>query len=365
MTQEQELLSFIVRNNISLTYNGNDSGARLVTYRFKPVFPFKINTLKSLAPNLALYLGIDGIEAIIEAGEIKIIVPIKDAAVLSYNDYLFNLLNQSKEDKQDGILLPLGITPQGVPASIPITQCPHLLIAGATGSGKSNYLSMCLATWHMLYNPCDLRIDIIDLKNVDLVFFRNYSLVSNYITDLPSFTSRLVQLENEIKRRLMLFSGHVRNINEYNKANPSNKIPVQIVLIDEYGSLMVDYKDKKEKYKDEGIDDPFIKMLLLTQLSRAAGVHFILCTQRCSVKIVTGDIKTNFPTRMAFKVASGMDSRIILDENGAENLLSQGDMLVKSNASDILQRYHVPYVSLRDIEALQELKTYQPDKFSL
>ncbi len=354
--EDKIIFSYIITNKIPVTFKEKTTGPHFNTYSFAPEIGFKLPCLKGMAENLNFLIGTEGISVSTEDQLIKLIVPIKNSPVIDYKSYLYDLSKEiALRENNDVPYLPLGIDTAGRKEFIPILSCPHVLISGSTGTGKSNYLSVLLTTWLMLYDKDKISVDVVDIKGVDLVFFKDFPIINNYIRTIPDFSKLLDSLELLVKKRLHQFSGKYRNIKEYNKST-NNKMPYKIILVDEFGSISAEYKNKKAELQDAGIADPMGKLLFLSQLSRAAGVHFILSTQRASVKIITGDIKANFPTRISFRLPSEIDSRIALDSGGAEELLSCGDMLIKRPDKASLQRCHVPYISVEDMSQLVNYK---------
>jgi S-DNA-T family DNA segregation ATPase FtsK/SpoIIIE len=220
------------------------------------------------------------------------------------------------------LAMALGRDVSGQPVVADLARMPHLLIAGATGSGKSVCITGLAACLAMNNPPADLRMVMIDSKMVELLRFNGlphlYGKVETNIERILGVL-RWVVVEMEHRYRL-LESAHARDLEAYNRRQArkkeSNPLPRIVVLIDELADLMMSAPDQTEH-----------NLVRLAQMARATGIHLIVATQRPSTDVVTGLIKANFPARLAFAVASGVDSRVILDTTGAENLLGRGDML--------------------------------------
>lgn len=255
--------------------------------------------------------------------------------------------------------LMLGMAPDGSKAAIDLTTCPHVLMCGQTNSGKSVLESAITLGLCMYRAPSELQMELVDTKRVDLTLLEAIPHVRSVSRSASAFNATAASLIREVYNRMTLLeSAHVRNIGEYNVVAEQSctltKLPYIVLLIDELADL-IDY-DKAENdglKKEERAHPPVSESLRrLAQTGRAAGLHIIACTQRSSVRIVNGDIKVNLPTRVALRLPTAADSRTVLGVAGAENLLGKGDMFVQTNDSTELQRFHGPYVSLRDIEAI-------------
>jgi S-DNA-T family DNA segregation ATPase FtsK/SpoIIIE len=222
---------------------------------------------------------------------------------------------------------------------------PHLLIAGTTGSGKSVCVNSILACYLLNNTPADLRLVLVDPKRVELTGYNGIPhLLAPVVTDAERVVGALQWMLREMDARYHRFSKEsVRNIVEYNKQHPEERLPYLVVVIDELADLMMLAPDETER-----------SITRLAQLARATGIHLILATQRPSVDVVTGLIKANFPARVAFAVASGIDSRVILDQPGAERLLGRGDMLFQAPDAAAPVRLQGVYVSDIEIQRLVE-----------
>ena len=222
--------------------------------------------------------------------------------------------------KRSPLKIALGMNVSGEPISSDLSGLPHLLIAGTTGSGKSVCVNSIICCLLLNNSPATLRFIMVDPKRVELTGYNGIPhLLSPVITDTEKVVGALQWIQREMDARYHRFSQvGTRNITEYNKSQP-DKLPYMVVVIDELADLMMLAPDETER-----------GLTRLAQLARATGIHLILATQRPSTDVVTGLIKANFPSRIAFAVASGIDSRVILDQPGAERLLGRGDMLFQA-----------------------------------
>jgi len=222
--------------------------------------------------------------------------------------------------KKSPLKIALGMNVSGEPVASDLTGLPHLLIAGTTGSGKSVCVNSILCCLLLNNSPANLRLIMVDPKRVELTGYNGIPhLLSPVITDTEKVVGALQWVQREMDARYHRFSQvGTRNILEYNKSQP-DKLPYMVVVIDELADLMMLAPDETER-----------SLTRLAQLARATGIHLVLATQRPSTDVVTGLIKANFPARVAFAVASGVDSRVILDQPGAERLLGRGDMLFQA-----------------------------------
>lgn len=244
----------------------------------------------------------------------------------------------------------LGLDLTGKPVTIDLRKMPHGLIAGATGSGKSVCINSILVSLLYKSNPNELKLMLIDPKMVELAPFNHIPhLVSPVITDVKAATAALKWAVEEMERRYQLFmhSG-ARKIEAYNKMCDENgmhaqKLPYLLIVIDELADLMM--------MSPQDVEDSIVR---ITQKARAAGIHLIVATQRPSVDVITGLIKSNIPTRIAFSVSSQIDSRTILDAQGAERLLGRGDMLYLGNGMSAPTRIQGTFVTDEEIEEIIE-----------
>jgi len=242
----------------------------------------------------------------------------------------------------------LGKDVSGHPIVADLTAMPHLLIAGTTGSGKSVCVNAILTCFLLHNTPDDLRLILVDPKRVELTSYNGIPhLLAPVVVEIERVVGALQWMTREMDNRYHKFAQiGARNISDYNARMASQggkKLPILVVVIDELADLMMIAPDESER-----------TITRLAQLARATGIHLIIATQRPSVDVVTGLIKANFPARIAFAVASGVDSRVILDQPGAERLLGRGDMLFQSPDSPSPIRLQGVFVSDMEIQRLVE-----------
>jgi S-DNA-T family DNA segregation ATPase FtsK/SpoIIIE len=239
----------------------------------------------------------------------------------------------------------LGKDVSGQAVSAPLAEMPHLLIAGATGSGKSVCVNSLISTLLFTHAPEQLRLLMIDPKMVELTSFNGIPhLLAPVVTDFEQVVGALAWITREMERRYKLFAASgSRSIGGYNRkvGARGERLPYLVVVIDELADLMMMAPDEVERH-----------ICRIAQMARATGIHLVIATQRPSVDVVTGLIKANFPTRLAFAVTSQIDSRVILDTPGAERLLGRGDMLYMASDSPKLARLQGCFVSDAEIKNL-------------
>jgi S-DNA-T family DNA segregation ATPase FtsK/SpoIIIE len=233
----------------------------------------------------------------------------------------------------------------GKPICADLTTMPHLLIAGTTNAGKSVCVNSILTSLLLNNTPSDLRLLLVDPKRVELTGYNHIPhLLSPVVVDAEKVVGALQWVIREMDARYHKFSdAGVRNITEFNRRNTDEHLPYLVVVIDELADLMMMAPDETERC-----------ITRLAQLARATGIHLIIATQRPSVDVLTGLIKANLPARIAFMVASGIDSRVILDQPGAEKLLGRGDMLYQAPDAPAPVRLQGTYVSEGEIQRLVE-----------
>tara|TARA_B100000029_G_scaffold493800_1_gene556741 strand:+ start:613 stop:2760 length:2148 start_codon:yes stop_codon:yes gene_type:complete len=258
------------------------------------------------------------------------------------NVFLSEIILDEKFNKKE-IKLPiaLGKSISGLPIVGDLSSMPHLLIAGTTGSGKSVCINTIILSLLYKYSPEKCNLILIDPKMLELSTYEGIPhLLCPVITEAKKATAALGWAVKEMESRYKLMTSvGVRNIDGYNSKNKKH-MPYIVVIVDEMSDLMLVAGKEIENYIQR-----------LSQMARAAGIHIIMATQRPSVDVITGTIKANFPTRISFQVSSKIDSRTILGEQGAEQLLGRGDMLFMSSANRII-RIHGPYVSETEIEKI-------------
>ena len=272
-------------------------------------------------------------------------VPNKEPALVALRNTLdSDAYRQDQGSRNAPLLIPLGRNVTGEPVSLDLSQTPHLLIAGTTGSGKSVCMGAIATALLMQYTPEHLRLVMLDPKMVELTRFEG---VPHLVGPVEIEPERIISVLNwcaqEMDRRYKLLEANgARNIKMYNElpqndADGRERLPYLVIMIDEIGDLMLSRAEDTER-----------ALTRLAQMARAVGMHLIIASQRPSVNVITGLIKANFPSRIAFSVASGGDSRVIIDRSGAEDLLGKGDMLYLSADAASPQRIQGCFVSEDD-----------------
>ncbi|MDO9026243.1 MAG: DNA translocase FtsK, partial [bacterium] len=355
----EKLKEFGIEGEITDRY----SGPVVTSYEFKPAPGVKVNQIANLSDDLALAM---------QATRIRIIAPIPGKGVVGIeipNQHrqmvmLKELLASDNFKAQEGCLaFAMGKTITGESFSADLTNMPHLLIAGATGSGKSVCLNTVITSLLYRATPEELHFIMIDPKRIELSIYRGIPhlqfqyrvhvkegeepitrTVEGVVTDsdetLQIFRMAVTEMDARYK---MLAKEACRNIEEYNHKS-ERKMSYLVIVIDELADLML----SREAGEIEN------RIAKLAQMSRAVGIHLILATQRPSVDVITGVIKANFPSRIAFQVASRTDSRTILDANGAESLLGRGDMLYMPPGKAEPERLHGPFISTKETNQIVE-----------
>ncbi len=260
----------------------------------------------------------------------------------------------AKARTRSALPVALGVGVSGEPVVADLATMPHLLIAGATGSGKSVCLSGIITSLLMNYSPQELRVVLIDPKRVELTPFAEvpHLAFSEIVVDMDRVVGTLQAVINEMESRYRRFAqAGVRNIARYNEQSAARALPYWVVVVDELADLMMAAPFQVEA-----------QLVRLAQLARATGIHLVVATQRPSVDVITGLIKANFPTRIAFAVASQVDSRTVLDQGGAEKLLGRGDMLFHASDAQKPTRLQGVFVADTEIEAVAGFWT--SDRFS-
>ena len=267
-------------------------------------------------------------------------VPNKHRAIIGFKDML-NAFKRSEDADKLRVPMILGRTITGDPVTIDVSKMPHMLIAGTTGSGKSVCINSFICTLIYTRSPQDVRLIMVDPKVVELTVYNDIPhLLTPVITEPKKVVKALGWLCDEMERRYQMISKFgVRNIEGLNakirnENIPAEKLPYIVLIMDEFADLMSTVGKDIETY-----------VARLAAKARAAGIHLILATQRPSADVITGTIKNNFPARIAFAVSSGTNSRIILDEGGAENLLGRGDMLLMEPSKMGFQRIQGAFLS--------------------
>ena len=336
---EKILLDFGIEGKIKKINNG----PVVSLYEFEPAPGVKVSKIINLSDDIARNTSSTStrVSTIPGKNTVGIEIPNDQRENVVLREIISNEKFKSKEIK---LPLALGKNISGVPVIGDLTSMPHLLIAGTTGSGKSVCINTIIVSLLYKLNPDLCKFILIDPKMLELSSYEGIPhLLCPVITDAKKATSALNWTVREMNNRYKLMSKEgVRNIDGYN-AKHKLKMPYIVVVVDEMSDLMLVAGKEIENYIQK-----------LSQMARAAGIHIIMATQRPSVDVITGTIKANFPTRVSFQVSSKIDSRTILGEQGAEQLLGKGDMLFMSSANRIF-RIHGPYVSEKEIEKITSI----------
>ncbi|MEE8397385.1 MAG: DNA translocase FtsK, partial [Desulfobacterales bacterium] len=342
-------------------------GPVITTFEYQPAPGVKINKIVNLSDDLSLALS---------ASSIRIVAPIPGKAVIGIEipntdretvRFKELIASSAFEKSKSKLTLVLGKDIEGSPVIAELDKMPHLLIAGATGTGKSVALNTMICSILYKSNPEEVRFIMIDPKRIEL---SNYDgiphLITPVVTDIKKATNALFWAVREMESRYELLSRkQAKNILQYNrkieKEKPSDNadepvlepLPYVVIVIDELADLMI-----------ASSRDVELALQRLAQMARAAGIHLILATQRPSVDVLTGIIKANFPARLTFQVSSKTDSRTIIDTIGAENLLGNGDMLLLPPGAAKLQRIHGAYISEVELMRIVDfLKEQRPPEY--
>ena len=321
-------------------------GPVITRYEFKPGTGIKVNQIINLSDDLALAL---------KAKRIRIIAPIPGKAAVGIEIpnrkaqvvYLREILMSDLFTSSDLHLpLALGKTTSGKPYVVDLTRLPHLLIAGATGSGKSVCLNSLISSLLFRLHPHQVRFILIDPKMLELTVYRDIPQLGRPVVTNPRRAEKVladivVEMESRYRK---LAEASVRNIEDYSRKqqNTEKQLPYIVICVDELADLLMSSTSSRME----------LLITRLAQMARAVGIHLILATQRPSVDVITGLIKANFPARIAFQVSSKVDSRTIIDANGAEKLLGQGDMLFLHPGHPEPIRIHGACISSDETEAI-------------
>ncbi len=321
-------------------------GPVITSYEFEPAAGVKVSQVVNLSDDLALAM---------KAAAVRIIGPIPGRGTVAVEVpnpetltvYLREILVSPEFVESKGKLpLALGKDTTGNPVVSDLTAMPHLLIAGSTGSGKSVGLNTMICSLLYKATPADVRFLLIDPKRLELGIYEQIPhLLAPVVTDAKEASARLKWIVGKMDERYkQLQAKAVRNIEGYNKEVPAEeKLPYWVVVVDELADLMMVSAGEVQN-----------SLVRLAQIARAVGIHLIVATQRPSVDVVTGLIKANFPTRIAFQVASKVDSRTVLDANGAEQLLGRGDMIFVPPGASRQMRVHGCWVADNEVKAICE-----------
>jgi DNA segregation ATPase FtsK/SpoIIIE-like protein len=376
MGSKHEKLQEEVRTNIELIEStlgsfgvaarvrGVNSGASVTQYELEPAKGVPVRKITALQNDLALSLAAPiRIQAPIPGkSAVGIEVPNKASALVTLREIIQSAGFQSASTV---LAMPIGSDVSGQPIVGDLSRMPHVLIAGATGSGKSVCVNALLAGFMLRNTPDQLRLVLIDPKRVEMSMYKDLPhLLVPVVTEADHAVAALRWAVTEMENRYKLFATHaVRNIAGFNARAPEiglEPVPYIIIVIDELADLMMTAGNEVEEL-----------ICRVAQLARAVGIHLVVATQRPSADIITGLIKANIPSRIAFAVSSGIDSRVVLDETGAEKLLGRGDMLYLPVDAGKATRIQGVMVSDKELEGLVEhwkaqgSPSYQEEIFNL
>ena len=350
-TIEQTLDSFGIRAKVEEV----NFGPAVTQYAIAIAMGTKLSRITALSNNLALSLAASTGQVRIEApipgrSLVGIEIPNKRPEIVTEKAMLSSSVFTSNNDP---LLVPLGLDVSGQPVAASLAKMPHVLIAGATGSGKSVLLNAWISSFLFRTRPEDLRMILVDPKRVELSIYNGIPhLLTEVIVDADKIISALKWTVSEMEIRYKIFAkAGARNIESYNAIEGVEKRPYILFIIDELADLMVFAPGESEEL-----------ITRVAQMSRATGIHLILATQRPSVDVITGLMKANIPTRVAFNVSSMVDSRVIIDMPGAEKLLGRGDMLYLPPDKAKPVRIQGPYVTEKEVLSLVKfLKNQSPE----
>jgi DNA segregation ATPase FtsK/SpoIIIE, S-DNA-T family len=350
---------------IDATVVGSVQGPRITRIEIRPAQGVNVDSIANITKNMAMEL---------EAASLRVLAPIPGRPYVGIevpNDHpekvALRELLESSDWRQDGHSIPLalGKNTSGQIRVLDLAKAPHLLIAGATGAGKSVCINTIVMSMVFRLSPEELQLILVDPKVVELTAYQKMPhLIAPVITDTKKVPSMLKWVVAEMKRRYKILAAvGARNISGFNSRPPvaektymedgdeiPNKFPFMVIIIDELADIMMTAGADVET-----------ALAQIAQLSRAVGIHTIIATQRPSVNVITGIIKANYPTRIAFQVSSHIDSRTILDGKGAEQLLGRGDMLYSPPGASVVERLQGAMLEDSEIDKCVEFLSEQMD----
>ena len=351
----QVLKSKLAEFGIEAEVRNVNIGPIITQYELEPAKGVKVNKFTSLADDLALAIKAKSIRVqapIPGRGLIGIEIPNLTRDMIYLRDLLLSEEIRSMNSK---LVFGLGKDIAGRPVVTDLAKMPHLLIAGATGSGKSVCINAIIMSLILRSKPEELRLILIDPKRVELAGYNSLPhLIGNVVTEPEQALENMYWAVREMEHRYeLLQEARVRDISSFNEKaelDPElEKLPYIVIIVDEFADLILT--------SGKDIEVPITR---LAQMARAVGIHLILATQRPSIKVITGIIKANFSARVAFQVSSRVDSRVILDQIGAERLLGSGDMLFLPPGKALTERIHGAYVSDQEIARVCDFLAMQP-----
>ena len=326
--------------NIQISVVNVKLGPVVTLYEILPAAGIKINTIINLADDISRSMGVGAVRIaqIFGTQYLGVEVPNDQRESVTIKELLSDQNFKSTTHK---IPICIGKDISGNIEVIDLSKTPHLLVAGTTGSGKSVFINTLLASLLYKFSPSELRLILIDPKMLELSVYNDIAhLLTPVVTEPKKAIIALKWVCKEMERRYSMMNEEgTRNLEGYNQ-KASEKLPYIVVFIDEMADLMMTAGKEVEHYVQR-----------LAQMARACGIHLVMATQRPSVDIITGSIKANFPSRVSFQVASKYDSRTVLGEVGAEQLLGNGDMLMSKNGANLI-RYQSAFISDNEVNKL-------------
>ena len=346
---DSELLERVFQDfNIDIQVINVKLGPVVTLFEILPAAGIKINTIINLADDISRSMGVGAVRIaqIYGTQYLGVEVPNEQRETVTIRELLSN---ENFKNTSSKIPLCIGKDISGNIEVIDLSKTPHLLVAGTTGSGKSVFINTLLASILYKFSPDDLRLILIDPKMLELSVYNDIAhLLTPVVTEPKKAILALKWVCKEMERRYSLMNEeNTRSLEGFNEKS-LEKLPFIVVFIDEMADLMMTAGKEVEHYVQR-----------LAQMARACGIHVVMATQRPSVDIITGSIKANFPSRISFQVASKYDSRTVLGEIGAEQLLGNGDMLMSKNGGNII-RYQSAFISDNEVNKLiKEIKRSQ------
>jgi S-DNA-T family DNA segregation ATPase FtsK/SpoIIIE len=347
--QSSELLEKVFADfNIEIKVMNVKLGPVVTLFEILPAAGTKINTIINLAGDISRSMGVGAVRIaqIYGTQYLGVEVPNSQRETVTIKELLSD---RNFKDTTHKIPICIGKDISGNIEVIDLSKTPHLLVAGTTGSGKSVFINTLLTSILYKFSPEDLRLILIDPKMLELSVYNDIAhLLTPVVTEPKKAIIALKWVCKEMERRYSLMNEeNTRSLEGYNQKS-LEKLPFIIVFIDEMADLMMTAGKEVEHYVQR-----------LAQMARACGIHLVMATQRPSVDIITGSIKANFPSRISFQVASKYDSRTVLGEIGAEQLLGNGDMLMSKNGASLI-RYQSAFISDNEVNKLiKEIKSNQ------
>jgi DNA segregation ATPase FtsK/SpoIIIE, S-DNA-T family len=352
-----------------------ERGPRLVTHYFTQQITSTAPLVKVInkAEDIAFACGVESVMITRVRDLIAFQVPLaaQDVQLIRFDSCIHTLLTSGVATQQ--LPLCMGQTITGDNFTVDLAEQPHILIAGSTGGGKSVFQAALVCGLVLAKSPDELDLYLVDTKQLDLPLFKGVEHVKAIVDKIEKVHDLLDNLILNVRRRTERMKGVARNISEYNKLGMGQPIKYKVLVIDELADIISQDQDLAKQ-------EPMLvelgqlaakrtrivnKIQTLTQISRASGIHVIAATQRPSVKLMSGDIKANFPMRLTFRLPTSADSRVILGEGGAENLLGKGDYLYQTYDMPSPVRSHGAFVTTNDIARIIDINADIRSKYAI